>query len=207
MSALLPAVSLLKDFFDYSKELETILPRLLEILMQNDPTKQNLALNTQQALTKQLADIFDFALQFDDAKMLNPGIQNDFSYYRRSLARLLLNKESAENIIVKDELANRMSLFFASPTPMMKVLTDTTNNFVEGNNSNVTRDELINGLALMANVCYEMVAKKKFTSVKTNMFCLRAMTTCIIIVDHVSRLGAFYKKSPINVRFYEFYFC
>lgn len=202
MKALLPAVLLLKDLFDYSKELEVLFPKLLVALMKDDPANTQPALATQQALAKQLADVLDFVLQFDDAKMVNPGIQNDFSYYRRSLQRLLLNKETAEDIVVKDELANRMSLFFASPTPMMKVLTDCTILFLEehGAAQNVTKDSVTVGLSLMANVCYEMVAKHRFTSVDTNMFCLRCMTGSIILVDHLSRLGAFHKKSLINIK-------
>ena len=202
MKALLPAVLLLKDLFDYSKELEVLFPKLLSALMKDDPNNPNPALATQQALAKQLADVLDFVLQFDDAKMVNPGIQNDFSYYRRSLARLLLNKETAEDIVVKDELANRMSLFFASPTPMMKVLTDCTTSFLEeqGAAQNVTKDSVTIGLSLMANVCYEMVAKHRFTSVDTNMFCLRCMTGSIILVDHLAPSGAFHKKSHINVK-------
>ena len=210
MKALLPAVLLLKDLFDYSKELESAFPKLLVALMKDDQATltnaQESALATQQALAKQLADVLDFVLQFDDAKMINPGIQNDFSYYRRSLARLLLNKETAEDIVVKDELANRMSLFFASPTPMMKVITDCTTSFVEENGAaqNISRDSVTIGLSLMANVCFEMVAKHRFTSTITNMFCLRCMTGSIILVDHVSRNGAFHKKSLIHVRFKSF---
>jgi hypothetical protein len=49
--------------------------------------------------------------------MQNPAIQNDFSYYRRSI-----NKGSRKNEAkIKDDMANRMSLFFAYPTPMLKV--------------------------------------------------------------------------------------
>lgn len=211
MQALLPAVLQLKDMFDYSQDLEQIFPRLLTVLMKDPAVSSSgasssnqttSALATQQALAKQLADVLDFVLQFDDAKMVNPGIQNDFSYYRRSLARLLLNKETADEIVVKDDLGNRMSLFFASPTPMMTVLTRCTTQFVEesGASVNVTRDSVTIGMSLMANVCYEMVAKRRFTSVKTNMFCLRCMTCSIILVDHISRLGAFHKKSLINVK-------
>lgn len=114
-----------------------------------------------QALAKQLADVFDFVLRFDDSKvystpiiiylisspptrgvnvnnqpanhhhpqMVNPAIQNDFSYYRRTLNRMKLSKKDA-NIKIRDELANRMSLFFAYPTPMMKVLSETTAKFL-----------------------------------------------------------------------------
>ena len=62
--------------------------------------------------------------------MVNPAIQNDFSYYRRTLNRMKISKKDL-NIRIRDELANRMSLFFAYPTPMMKVLSETTAKFLQ----------------------------------------------------------------------------
>lgn len=44
-----------------------------------------------QALSKQLAEILRFVLKFDDLKMNNSAIQNDFSYYRRTLNRMKMN--------------------------------------------------------------------------------------------------------------------
>lgn len=92
-----------------------VLPKLLKNLFSNGKADENL--EGQQALAKQLADILDFVLRFDDAKMINPAIQNDFSYYRRSLNK----QKNKVDVKIKDELANRMSLFFAYPTPMLKV--------------------------------------------------------------------------------------
>jgi hypothetical protein len=195
--ALIPAVEQLKDFYEFSLELDKVFPRLL-ITLCNSNANENL--KNQQALAKQLADVFDFVLRFDDCKMVTPGIQNEFSYYRRTLNRMKLSKEEANAIKIKDELANRMSLFFAYPTPMMRSLADTTVKCLESGNGAVTKQSVIQGLALMANVCQDMVAKRKFANVQTNMFCLRAMTGCIILVDNVNEQGAFYKKSPINVK-------
>jgi hypothetical protein len=141
--------------------------------------------------------VFDFVLRFDDAKMINPAIQNDFSYYRRTLNRMKIAKKDA-NIRIRDELANRMSLFFAYPTPMMKVLSETTVKFLSADTS-VPRDNVTQSLAHMANICWDMVFRVKFQSNDTNMFCLRAMTGAIILYDHVSESGAFCRKSPINV--------
>jgi len=76
--SVLPAVDQLQEFYDFSLELEACFPKLLVALCKNDP-KSSLA--SQQALAKQLADVFDFVLRFDDSKMVNPAIQNDFSYY------------------------------------------------------------------------------------------------------------------------------
>jgi hypothetical protein len=190
----LPAVDQLQEFYDFSLELENSFPHLLQALCKNDPKS---TLENQQALAKQLADVFDFVLRFDDAKMVNPAIQNDFSYYRRTLNRMKLSKKDA-NIKIRDELANRMSLFFAYPTPMMKVLSETTAKFLQ-NDREVPRDNVTAALAVLANVCHDMVENKRFESAETNMFCLRSMTGAIILFDHINEQGAFMKRSPINV--------
>jgi hypothetical protein len=176
---------------------ERVFPQLLVALC-NDNASQSI--KTQQALAKQLADVFDFVLQFDDCKMVTPGIQNDFSFYRRTLNRMKLSKEEANAIKIRDELANRMSLFFAYPTPMMRTLSETTVKCLDNHNG-MTKNSVIHGLAVMANICQDMVEKRKFSSVPTNLFCLRAMTGCIILVDSINEQGAFYRKSPINVSF------
>ncbi|KAF2078540.1 hypothetical protein CYY_000164 [Polysphondylium violaceum] len=193
--AVLPSVDQLQEFYDFSLELETCFPKLLVALCKNDPKS---SLSNQQALAKQLADIFDFVLRFDDAKMVNPAIQNDFSYYRRTLNRMKLSKKDA-NIKIRDELANRMSLFFAYPTPMMKVLSETTVKFLS-QDTTVPRDNVTTALSTMANVCHDMVDKKKFNNEEINMFCLRAMVGSIILFDHIHPQGAFVKKSPINMK-------
>eukprot|EP00008_Paramoeba_atlantica_P010639 CAMPEP_0201476638 /NCGR_PEP_ID=MMETSP0151_2-20130828/1796_1 /ASSEMBLY_ACC=CAM_ASM_000257 /TAXON_ID=200890 /ORGANISM="Paramoeba atlantica, Strain 621/1 / CCAP 1560/9" /LENGTH=320 /DNA_ID=CAMNT_0047857063 /DNA_START=86 /DNA_END=1048 /DNA_ORIENTATION=- len=194
--AVLPAVEQLKEFYDYSIELEQCFPKLLTALCQDDP-KTNL--EKRQALAKQFANAFDFVLRFDDLKMLNPAIQNDFSYYRRTLNRMKLSKKHHGEITIKDELANRMSLFFAYPTPMMNVINETTSNFLSQNQS-VPQDNLTTALALMASVCEDMVTNKRFQKDDTNMFCLRCMTGAIILYDHLHSHGAFSKKSGIPIR-------
>eukprot|EP01132_Coremiostelium_polycephalum_P006043 gene6043-7527_t len=193
--AVLPAVDQLQEFYDFSLELDTCFPKLLVALCKNDPKA---SLSNQQALAKQLADVFDFVLRFDDAKMVNPAIQNDFSYYRRTLNRMKLTKKDG-NIKIRDELANRMSLFFAYPTPMMKVLSESTAKFLQ-QETTVPRDNVTTALSTMANVCHDMVDKKKFTNNEINMFCLRAMVGSIILFDHIHPQGAFVKKSPITIK-------
>lgn len=195
--AILPAVEILQGFYEFGTEIEKIYPKLIKALFGGTSPNDNL--KGQQALAKQLADIIDFALRFDDAKMVNPAIQNDFSYYRRSLAKMKMTNRAGD-IKIKDELANRMSLFFAYPTPMMKVLTDSTVEFLNNPSSGVNRDQVVAGFSLMANVCTDMVENHRFDNSKTNMFCLRAATGSIVIVDHIDDLGAFHKKSNINMR-------
>jgi len=200
--AVLPAVDQLQQFYDFSIELEQCFPKLLVALCKNERGNEKAPrgnhLSNMQALAKQLADVFDFVLRFDDAKMVNPAIQNDFSYYRRTLNRMKLTKKDA-NIKIRDELANRMSLFFAYPTPMMKVLSETTAKFLSTDQT-VPRENVTSVLATLANVCHDMVENKKFQKEDFTMLSLRAMVGSVILYDHVSEHGAFVKKSPINIK-------
>lgn len=86
----------------------------------------------QQALVKQFAEILEFVLKFDEHKMKTPAIQNDFSYYRRTLTRAsLVRQDNGEtDVVVSNEMANRMSLFYAHATPMLRALSCATTNFL-----------------------------------------------------------------------------
>mmetsp|Transcript_7644 Transcript_7644/g.12215 ORF Transcript_7644/g.12215 Transcript_7644/m.12215 type:complete len:318 (-) Transcript_7644:122-1075(-) len=192
----LPAVDQLKEFYDYSLELQDCFPKLLLALCKDDP-RSNLA--SQQSLAKQLAEVFDFILRFDELKMGNPAIQNDFSYYRRTLNRLKLSKKDL-NISIRDELANRMSLFFAYPTPMMNVINEITVKFLNQSEQGVPKENVTGALAFMANICQEMIDLGKCANETIKMFCLRCMTGSIILYDHLHTLGAFNKKSPIRIK-------
>lgn len=149
---------------------------------------------THLALAKQLAEIFDFVFHFDEAKMVNPAIQNDFSYYRRVLSRVKNSRDEKSKIVVDEELANKMSFFFAYPTPMMKVLIDATMDFDKN-----AKIRLIDGLSLVCNLCLKSLEAPS-ESEKAQMLGLCAMTGCIILVDHLHDIGAFHKKSPIRIR-------
>jgi len=92
-----------------------------------------------------------------------------------------------------------MSLFFAYPTPMLNVVNESMAKFL-GQNPLFTRENVTTTLAIMANICQEMVTQKKFLQENTNMCCLRAMTGAIIIFDRFHLVGAFSKKSPINIK-------
>jgi hypothetical protein len=60
--------------------------------------------------------------------MANPNIQNDFSYYRRSLSRMRMSGGQGVDIPVLEDLANRMSLFYAGSTPMLNSFIDSIKN-------------------------------------------------------------------------------
>ncbi|KAG7231180.1 hypothetical protein INR49_012011 [Caranx melampygus] len=120
----------------------------------DDPTQH---LEREQALAKQFAEILHFTLRFDELKMTNPAIQNDFSYYRRTLSRMRINNVPAEGENeVNNELANRISLFYADATPMLKTLSDGTTKFVS-ENKNLPIENTTDCLSTMATVCKVML--------------------------------------------------
>jgi hypothetical protein len=202
--AVVPLVSRLKQYFDFSISLETTVPNLLSVLCSNDMAPRQ-HLEMQQALFKQFAEIIDFTLKFDDLKMTNPAIQNDFSYYRRTLSRMKMaaNESARADLEVTDAIASRMSLFYAHATPMLKVLSDATSKFVS-ENKDLPIENTTDCLSTMASICRVMIEspkyRSKFTSEETVMFCLRVMVGVIILYDHVHPVGAFAKTSPIDMK-------
>lgn len=66
--------------------------------------------------------------------MKTPAIQNDFSYYRRTVSRQRVLRDGEEALMrvpeVSSEVANWMSMFFAQATPMLRALSDATSRFV-----------------------------------------------------------------------------
>lgn len=191
------AVDKLYEFYKYSKSLEEILKSILPPFYSDqvdEEFEQNVAL---------LAQIFKFAFQFDEKKMVKPAIQNDFSYYRRVLGRMKNSKQAAngkdkkkgkgkDKAKVDEDIANQMSFHFAYPTPVMKVLIDAVS---QANDS----DGLVKGLSLIANVSCNMIETQADLTAEEKMLLLCAMTGCIIFVDHLENEGAFKKNSPIRI--------
>jgi len=188
------AVDKLYDFYIFSTMLQKQWGKILDTLCQDDCIQ---GFRDHPAFAKQVAQIFDFVFHFDEAKMVNPAIQNDFSYYRRVLGRMKNTEKDKKNKIkVDEELANKMSFFFAYPTPMMKVIIDSTTE-----TDQKSRPRLIAGLALFANLACKAIDKPAVPlDASITMLHLCTMTGCIILVDHLQPEGAFSNKSPIRIR-------
>jgi len=188
--AIVPAVEQLKVMYEFSQEIAQVAPKLLTPLC--SVAEEEGSLKNQTALAKLLCDLFNFILIFDDRKMVNPHIQNDFSYFRRSMPKL----KSSNRCKVPEDVANKMSLFFAYPTPMMYMFTQLVKE-----QKGIANEVVLGGLSLFANVCLDMVEKNIFNeSQELNIFCLRAMTASVILVDHLSEEGVFCRRSPVNIK-------
>ncbi|CAO3620793.1 unnamed protein product [Cunninghamella blakesleeana] len=198
--AVLPTVDMLREIYEYADNLQTGIPKLLNVLCQGDVNKN---LQTHQGLTKLFADVLDFVFEFDYLKMRNPTLQNDFSYYRRMLQRGRYSTSSNDqvsdlrNAMVEDDQANRISLFIAYPTPMLKCVIDTSTDYVKKNRLQKGVGEC---LAAVWATCFYTVHKKKTQRPEVSAFCLKVMVVTIILYDHIDPNGVFTKQSPINIK-------
>lgn len=186
-TAVSASVSRLFEFFTYSRELEAIFPNLLTALCCNPDSP----VNQSSATVKLLAKVFYYGFHFDELKMGIPAMSNDFSYYRRVLARMRASTEGKKmrKAEVSEDDANLMSFHFAYPNPVMRVLVATA---VQMENAVA----IVQPLAEIANVACEMAQTQ--TEHHKLLICL--ITGCIILVDHIAPNGAFDKTSPIRIR-------
>ncbi|XP_077291193.1 CYFIP-related Rac1 interactor B [Arctopsyche grandis] len=206
--AVAPLVLKLRDCYDHSLQIQRVVPRLLGSLV-GGPMSPTQHLEQQQALVKQFAEILEFVLKFDECKMKTPAIQNDFSYYRRSVSRggNTLNMSGNEDGAtppphIGSELANRMSLFYAHATPMLKVLSEATSQFVADNQQDL--ENTTETLGTMAKVCLRMLENPKlvaqFSREETSLLVLRVMVGLVILYDWVHPSGAFCRSSSVDVK-------
>uniref|UniRef100_A0A8C7SR40 CYRIA/CYRIB Rac1 binding domain-containing protein n=1 Tax=Oncorhynchus mykiss TaxID=8022 RepID=A0A8C7SR40_ONCMY len=199
-----PLVIRLKKFYGFSLRLEKALQGLLESLT-CPPYTPTQHLEKEQALAKQFAEILHFTLLLYSFYSLRiPAIQNDFSYYRRTISRNRINNMNLDiESEVNNEMANRMSLFYAEATPMLKTLSTATTNFVTENKT-LPLENTTDVLSTMASVCKVMLETpdytSRFNSEDTLLFCMRVMVGVIILYDHVHPNGAFNKSSKIDMK-------
>lgn len=181
---LLPCVVQLRDFYHYSFALEEQILGILNVICKT-PVQEKVLEN--QSSAKSFVDTCFFAFCFDDAKHQKSFVQNDLSYYRRTLPQL---KARNIEIPVPEDEANKMTLFFAHPPgPFLKQLIQTLTKFNDQGNLQVL-------LSILASSCLH------FSASSHSSYCLKSMATILILYDHIHPTGLFFKSSKINIRPY-----
>lgn len=218
-TTLMPLVLKLKSFYDFSLKLESVVPKILKELCSSQKPATVVGsiveqLDVHQALVKQFAKVLEFVLKFDEYKMMNPALQNDFSYYRRTTQRnrnsmnvgaAFDGSELADPTQISEQIsvgvANSMSLFFANATPMLLSLSKATSQFVNDENVQDVTTEM---LSVIAKVCQKMLTLPELRSrlqyEETELFILRVMVAVVILYDHVHPTGAFAKGTHVDVK-------
>jgi len=195
-NAVVPAVNMLKDFFEYYSAFKDGLVKLLIYVCKDDP---KVVLQENLGVTRLIVSMLDFIIRFDELKMGKASIQNDFSFYRRSMNRMKrgaveLNVSSPP---VNDEVANRMSLFFAYPNPFTKALIDELQR-----NKEISRDEMVKVFGLIANACKENANKNESQEQgrkEKNFVLFRSMVAAIMFYDYTSPIGVFVPRSDVDM--------
>lgn len=200
-------------FYKFSLSLEEIAPQLLQTLVSQSGDTTSTSTGTtrqsfqdQQALARQLADLFSFALQFDGKRIMFT-YQNDFSMYKRAQPKYAardrqLQQQSQESgstsssapLILKDDEMSSLAMFSAVNTPMLNAISRATSLALE-------RDEhATKALEVMANSCCAMLKQKRFESESTRLYTARAMVGSCIVFDHVDPLGLFNRRCSIHLK-------
>merc|ERR1711879_78717 len=175
-------VKIIHGFYDFAEALSSQVPKLVKRLSEEE--KENIV--TQEALAKQLATCVSFVVMWDQGKMHQPNLQNDYAYFKRNLAKQATAFELDRDS--EDKRAGLTSFFLAEAMPMTKKLLTAMQN--EG-----TR-RMRETIAEFSNACCYLIKSKKFPDDSPyNKLCLRAMVGCLIIFDHTDPVGAFGSKT------------
>ncbi|VDK43000.1 unnamed protein product [Anisakis simplex] len=203
MTLLDKLVTRIRIYYDLSQRIEQLVPLLLWELC-SGPLPPAEQLDALQATCRQFARFIDFVLSFDALKMCTPALQNDFSFYRRAISReaVMYVHKTNNTYAIPIELTNTISLFLASPTPMLSSLTSATIQFVVVH-SDLPVTNTTDTLATIVQVCRYMVETEENwerMSEMSRLFTVRVMVGAIILYDHIDNAGAFCKESPIDMR-------
>ena len=196
-NAILPQVEMVNGFYEYALQIQEVFKKSVDLIMLNASDSLTL-ITAHQSVVCQLLDFIAFSLSFDQKKLACPGLQNDFSYYRRVVSRM--KSVHPEDIKIGDEVTNRMSLFFAYSSPMLLNISNTLATIMKN-------DEVKSGLTLsmleilgmtmseMANVC------RNNNNEQEGLKYLKIMIGIIIMYDKLSPKGVFKptKGSELNI--------
>ncbi|ELP85147.1 hypothetical protein EIN_081790 [Entamoeba invadens IP1] len=185
--AIIPQVQLINSFFEFSRSMKTQFSEAMSVVSRTNGT---LSVTNLQATTVQIMELIDFAIQFDNKKLMNPGLQNDFSYYRRSVGKM--KQKHREDVVLRDDVTNQISMFFAFAAPMVLCLSETATESVKGGTN---LENFASFLSVVASSCCGSAMVKGQDAVKN----LRIMTGCILLYDTVVPTGVFNTKGKFNI--------
>eukprot|EP00511_Aplanochytrium_stocchinoi_P006466 CAMPEP_0204827340 /NCGR_PEP_ID=MMETSP1346-20131115/4819_1 /ASSEMBLY_ACC=CAM_ASM_000771 /TAXON_ID=215587 /ORGANISM="Aplanochytrium stocchinoi, Strain GSBS06" /LENGTH=304 /DNA_ID=CAMNT_0051955715 /DNA_START=189 /DNA_END=1100 /DNA_ORIENTATION=- len=183
-----PNINRIKSLFLLSKDTNACIQKVITKLSESENEE------TKAALLKGLASLLEQIFNIDWAKMHKPEIQNDFSFYRRSLEK----HSSHPELPVDDAVAGHVSMFVAQANPFIKsIITSLETRKREGGTP-----EIIPFLSNFTNMCAASAyAAQKGNQCEDNVNMLyAAMTVCIVLYDSLEPNGAFTKHGRIDIK-------
>jgi len=193
--SILKNVVTIKTFYSYCNEEVVRMFQALRVeieRVEDQKIEEGEQLKRQEAWAKQLAQLIGFVVHWDQLKMKEPSLLNDFSYFKRNLSK----QAKAFNLDqdTEERQAGVISFWLAESMPMCKTLGESLK---DAQSKKLLKD--------ISELCCSLVKEKKFTgkSVKDNeVLCLRCAVGCIVLYDRAAGgLGAFgsktFKTKPI----------
>ena len=138
------------------------------------------ALQEHPSVAKVVGDLLVFAFNFDQEKMMKPAIQNDFSFYRRVLPKVVGRVVTP----IDESVAGVISMFVAENTPFISALSNGLKNYMP--------------FANLANLCAGMVNRGALELPENQEHVLKVMVTSIVLYDRKTVTGVF-NSSPVKV--------
>ncbi|KAJ1664286.1 hypothetical protein EV178_004257 [Coemansia sp. RSA 1646] len=193
-----PSVQLLVECYQYAQTVERMIPEVLDELCSQVDHEDNAATDRSRGLARLLADLMQNAFAFDSLKASIPAIQNDFSYYRRTLSRISKSQNAdIAKFAISHDVSNKMSLFYAYHNPMVKAVVDSVSQYAkESDNERLVLD----CLAALASGSYTTVKQNKADSAKSERLCVLVLVTCCVLYDWISASGVGSPQSAINAK-------
>lgn len=140
-------------------------------------------------------------------KTANPAVQNDLSFYRRLLSQTKANLADDE-LIIKREEANKISIFLACPTPFLTALINALTKSTGGQQAGNAK-EMTLCFSTMIKLCRFMLEDQQmaanFKDHETKVFVLRFMVI-IYNIHKIKQIYYFvidyyeYEISKINIK-------
>ncbi|ETO16615.1 hypothetical protein RFI_20729 [Reticulomyxa filosa] len=163
---------------------------------------------THQALSKQICELLNFLLTFDQLKMLQSQAQNDFSFYKRTLTKCDSDGSLSDiRLPVNAEKAGFISMYLAQAIPMMK---EVANIIKLDRNAEFSLEVL----STICNACVDLLKANKFGGNSYHTVILKAMVASFVLslfcfvcrhiflfflsfrmYDHANAIGAFQRRS------------
>lgn len=179
----LPNIVSLGRFWQFSQTLGDLVERILLKLSDEN----NEYVFSQQALSKQYAEIISFVIEWDFRKMIKSNLQNDLAFYRRCMDR----QAQEHDLPVSQDHTAYISMMLAEALPMFKAISTKLKQRVQRGNRSLGLT-----VARFTEACRFLIENRKFEDESPYYeLCLRAMAGSFVIYDQISIEGAFRTKN------------
>lgn len=182
IKSIAPNIAHIKQFFTLADDLGPVMQKVLCFL------DSQLKLSDCEQMAQRFAKLAIFVLEFDQIKMMNSDIQNDFSFYKRAIAKLPTSADDYGTGIDRDNI-NTISVFLPKVAPMLAHIAKA-----------LTQSNALKALATVANVSCEMVKYKRveFADVTDH---LKLITSSLVIYDLCDEVGSvFAAGTQVKIR-------